>query len=101
MNELIAITPERIGWIIWAVWVVVGIVAALVAARCTGPRTFLFDLIIGVVAAVLGGYLSTCFLGGGPVQLFLLSVLGSAFFAAAALWITAALISHFRKSDGL
>ena len=98
MNELIAITPERIGWIIWSVWAVIGIVAAMAAARFTGRRSFLFDLVIGVVAALLGGYLSTCFLGGAPVQLFLLSVLGAVFFAAAALWIAG---SHFRKDENM
>lgn len=101
MNELIAITPEKIGIFIWLTWAAVGVAGAFVAHYCTGRRTFLFDLIIGVVAALLGGFLTTGFIGGGPVQLFLLSVLGAIFFAAAALWITGALIAHFRKDEGV
>lgn len=99
MNELIAITPEKIGIFIWLTWAAVGVVGAFAAHYCTGRRTFLFDLIIGVVSALLGGYFTTCFIGGGPVQLFLLSVLGAVFFAAVVLWITGALIAHFRKDE--
>ncbi len=101
MNELIAITPERIGILIWVAWAAIGVAGAFISHYITGRNTFLFDLIIGVVAALLGGFLTTCFIGGGPVQLFLLSLLGSVFFAAVALWITGALIAHFRKDEHL
>lgn len=99
MNELIAISPEKTGILIYVAWAAAGVICAFVSFCRTGRHTFLFDLVIGVIAAVLGGYLTTSFIGGGPVQLFLLSVLGAVFFAAAALWITAALMAHFRK-DG-
>lgn len=101
MSELIAITPERIGWLIWLVWGAIGVLAGIVSSRFVGPRTVFFCIIIGVVAAVFGGYLSTCFLGGGAVQLFLLSVLGAVFGAGIVLWIVAALTSHFRKDEKL
>ena len=101
MSELIAITPERIGWLIWVVWGAIGVLAGMVSSRFVGPRTVFFCIIIGVVAAVFGGYLSTCFLGGGAVQLFLLSVLGAVFGAGIVLWIVAALTSHFRKDENL
>ena len=101
MSELIAITPERIGWLIWVVWGAIGVLAGIVSSRFVGPRTVFFCIIIGVVAAVFGGYLSTCFLGGGAVQLFLLSVLGAVFGAGIVLWIVAALTSHFRKDENL
>lgn len=101
MSELIAITPERIGWLIWVVWGTIGVLAGIVSSRFVGPRTVFFCIIIGVVAAVFGGYLSTCFLGGGAVQLFLLSVLGAVFGAGIVLWIVAALTSHFRKDENL
>ena len=101
MSELIAITPERIGWLIWVVWGAIGVLAGIVSSRVVGPRTVFFCIIIGVVAAVFGGYLSTCFLGGGAVQLFLLSVLGAVFGAGIVLWIVAALTSHFRKDENL
>ena len=101
MSELIAITPERIGWLIWVVWGAIGVLAGIVSSRFVGPRTVFFCIIRGVVAAVFGGYLSTCFLGGGAVQLFLLSVLGAVFGAGIVLWIVAALTSHFRKDENL
>lgn len=101
MSELIAITPERIGWLIWVVWGAIGVLAGIVSSRFVGPRTVFFCIIIGVVAAVFGGYLSTCFLGGEAVQLFLLSVLGAVFGAGIVLWIVAALTSHFRKDENL
>ncbi len=101
MSELIAITPERIGWLIWVVWGAIGVLAGIVSSRFVGPRTVFFCIIIGVVAAVFGGYLSTCFLGGGAVQLFLLSVLVAVFGAGIVLWIVAALTSHFRKDENL
>lgn len=101
MSELIAITPERIGWLIWVVWGAIGVLAGIVSSRFVGPRTVFFCIIIGVVAAVFGGYLSTCFFGGGAVQLFLLSVLGAVFGAGIVLWIVAALTSHFRKDENL
>lgn len=101
MSELIAITPERIGWLIWLVWAAIGVLAGIISSRYVGSRTVFFCIIIGVVAAVFGGYLSTCFLGGGAVQLFLLSVLGAVFGAGIVLWIVAALTSHFRKDENL
>lgn len=101
MSELIAITPERIGWLIWVVWGAIGVLAGIVSSRFVGRRTVFFCIIIGVVAAVFGGYLSTCFLGGGAVQLFLLSVLGAVFGAGIVLWIVTALTSHFRKDENL
>lgn len=101
MSELIAITPERIGWLIWLVWGAIGVLAGIVSSRYVGSRTVFFCIIIAVVAAVLGGYLSTCFLGGGAVQLFLLSVLGAVFAVGIVMWIVAALTSHFRKDENL
>ena len=99
--ELIEITPERTGIVIWLVWAVIGLVAALVAKRVTGRGTLFFDVIIGVVAALLGGTLSVSYVGGGPVQLFLISVLGAIFFAAAALLLTGWRLSDFRRKDRL
>lgn len=101
-TQLMNVSADHIGWIVWAVWILIGVFAALVAQRYTGGRrTFLFDLVIGAVASVLGGYLSTRFLGDTPVQMFLISVLGAVFFAAAALWVTGSLTAHFRKDEGL
>lgn len=97
MDTLMGVSSTSIGLLVWLVWALIGVLGALVARRATGRSTFVFDLIIGVVAGVLGGFLSTRFLGDTPVQLFLISILGSVFFVAAALWITSALMAHFRK----
>lgn len=97
MDTLMGVSPTSIGLLVWLVWALIGVLGALVVRRCTGRSTFVFDLIIGVVAGVLGGFLSTRFLGDSPVQLFLLSILGAVFFVAAALWLTATLMAHFRK----
>ncbi len=100
MDELMNMTPENIGWLIWLVWALVGVFEALAAQRYMGGRrVLLFDLVIGVVAAVLGGYLSTQTLGDTPVQLFLISVLGAIFFGAAALMLTGLLMRHFRNDQ--
>jgi len=99
MNELLVMEPERIGLLIWLVWAVIGIVGGVVASRYMGPRTAVFCIVIGVVASVLGGYLSTCFIGGGAVQMFLLSVLGAVFSAAVVLWIVMSMTSYFRKNE--
>lgn len=98
MDTMLSITPEYIGILIWVAWALIGVLAALWAKRFTGSRTFTFDAIIGMVAAVLGGFLSTRFLGDTAVQLFLISLMGAVFFAGAALWITVALTNHFRKN---
>lgn len=97
--NLLQSRQEHTGWLIWLVRAAIGVVAGIISSRYVGPRTTLFCIIIGVVAAVLGGYLSTCFLGGGVVQLFLLSVLGAVFSAAVILWIVMALTSYFRKDE--
>lgn len=84
-------------WLVWSAWIVVGVAAAAIVSRFTGRGTFVFDFIIGAVAAVLGGYLTTCFMGDTVSQLILLSILGAVFFSAAALYLTAWLMRHFRR----
>ena len=46
MSDLIAITPERIGWLIWLVWAAIGVVAGIISSRYVGPRTTIFCIII-------------------------------------------------------
>lgn len=98
MDTLMYIDSSHIGWLVWLLWALIGIFGAFVSQRyMTGKGVFGFNCIIGVVAALLGGYLSTQFLGDSPVQIFLISVLGAVFFTGAALWITVAIWSHFAK----
>lgn len=96
MNELMNVSAGHVGLVVWLIWILIGVFEALVAGRA-GRSPLAFNIIIGVVASCLGGYLSTCFLGDTPMQLFLISLLGAIFFGAVALWITGALINHFRK----
>ena len=92
MDTLAAISPGHAGLLIWFVWALIGLFEGLLAARVLGGRRILFmDIVVGVVAAVLGGILSTNFVGDTPVQLFLLSVLAAIFFSALVLWIVGAI----------
>ena len=61
MTQLMNVSTDHIGWLVWMVWILIGVFASMVAQRVIQEdvRTFLFDLVIGVVASVLGGYLST------------------------------------------
>lgn len=100
MNSLMNVSSGSTGLLVWLVWALIGVFGAFVAQRYTGGRrTLAFDIIIGGVAAVLGGWLSTQFLGDSAVQLFLLSVLSAVFFAAAALVLVGWLISHFSRDE--
>lgn len=92
MDTLASISPGHAGLLIWFVWALIGLFEGLLAARVLGGRRILFmDIVVGVVAAVLGGILSTNFVGDTPVQLFLLSVLAAIFFSALVLWIVGAI----------
>ncbi len=92
METLASISPGHAGLLIWLVWGLIGLFEGLVASRVLGGRRILFmDIVVGIVAAVLGGILSTNFVGDTPVQLFLLSILAAIFFSALILWLVGAL----------
>lgn len=92
MDTLASISPGHAGLLIWFVWGLIGLFEGLVASRVLGGRRILFmDIVVGIVAAVLGGILSTNFIGDTPVQLFLLSILAAIFFSALILWLVGAL----------
>ncbi len=99
MDSMLSVSSEYIGFFVWLLWALIGVFCALVASRITGRRSLLFDIIIATVAAVLGGYLSTQFLGNTPMQLFLISILAAAFSAGIMMWITGTLMIHFSKKD--
>jgi uncharacterized membrane protein YeaQ/YmgE (transglycosylase-associated protein family) len=57
----------------WLAWIVVGLIAGAVAARVVTGRGFgcLADIIVGIVGAVIGGWLlSAVFNVGGTVGFF-------------------------------
>lgn len=100
MDSAIIISPEKIGWLIWIIWALIGVVAALFAQRMmpnSGMRTF--NIIIAVVAAVIGGFLSIQYVGGTPLILLGVSILAAVFTAGIMLWIVAALTAHFTPKE--
>lgn len=93
-----SIGPASAGLLVWLLWALLGVFEALVAQRTLGARRMMaLDITVGVVAAVIGGFLSTCWLDQAPIQMFLISILSALFFGAAALWIAGALYIHFTK----
>ncbi len=62
-------------------------------------RSLWFDIIIGAVSAVIGGYLSTQYLGNTAMQHFLVSILAAVFSAALMMWVVGGLIAYFRKKE--
>lgn len=95
---MLTVSSETIGFFVWLLWALIGVFCALVASRFTvGRRSLWFDIIIATVSAVIGGYLSTRFLGDTPMQLFLISIMSAVFSAGIMMWIVGGLINHFRK----
>ncbi len=75
-------------WVIWIIWALIGLLGGLYAGMFFGrKRLKATDAIVGTAAAVAGGFLTAHYLGSSPMQLYLVSVLGAVFFAAASLWI--------------
>lgn len=98
MDTFLGVSHENIGILVWLLWALIGLFGALLTSRLTmGRRSLAFDIIVGVVAGVLGGYCSAQFLGDTPMQLFLISILGAVFGAGIALWLTGTLMTHFYK----
>lgn len=100
MTGLFTVSPTGAGLLIWVLWGLIGAFEALYLSRIIGSkRVLLFDLIVGVIAAVLGGYCSVQFLGDTPTQMFLISILLAVCTGGLALWLTGALIAHFSDDE--
>ncbi|MDQ0395453.1 GlsB/YeaQ/YmgE family stress response membrane protein [Labrys monachus] len=53
----------------WIAWIILGLIAGFIGSKIvnrTGAGV-LIDIVIGIVGALIGGYISTNFLGGPPV----------------------------------
>lgn len=88
MESLASISPGSAGLLIWLVWALIGLFEGLAASKVLGGRRIVFmDSVVGIVAAVIGGFLSTNFFGDTPIQLFLVSILAAIFASAAVLWL--------------
>lgn len=81
----------------WLLWVAVGIVMALVCAWKFGGRKLLgYDLFVGVVCSIAGGWGSAIVLGDSFKSQMIISVLSAVFVGAIGLYILNKIA--FRKS---
>ena len=100
MDDIMIITPEKTGWLIWIIWALIGLIEALMVQRMWPRRQMLaFNITIAVVAALIGGFLSVQFVGGTPMMLLFISILGAIFCAGIMLWIVGLLMNHFSKKQ--
>lgn len=69
-------------------WIIVGIIGGLFAAMIGGgKRLVVYDIIIGVLGAIAGGWGSAVVVGDNSQYLYIISVLTAIFVAALALWL--------------
>ena len=79
-------------------WLVVGVLGGLVCAWIYGgKRLLVFDLIIGVLGAIAGGWGSVVAMGDTSQYLYIISILTALFVAALALWFFNILLTRTRK----
>lgn len=86
----------------WLAWTAIGVVGGIVCSMIYGGRRLLiYDLILGLAAAIVGGWGSVLALGDSSRQTFIMSVLTSLLLAAAVLWIfnTLATPRKHRQND--
>lgn len=87
MDSLMNVSSSHIGLLIWILWALLGIFESLLTARLFEGRNLAADIVAGLVGGVAGGYFSIDFIGDGPMQRFLISILGAVFLAAVLIWI--------------
>lgn len=98
MEGYMIVTPEHTGILAWFIWALIGVAAALITQRIAAqPGMLVFNIIVGIAGALIGGFLSVQFVGDTPTMLLLISILGAIFGAGILLWITAALYSRFSR----
>ena len=79
---------ELIEVVTWSLWVAIGIVVALVAAGFVGGCKRLgYDLFVGVVASILGGWCSSVLGGDATKGQLIVSVLCAFFFSVLCVYI--------------
>ncbi len=83
MYEYLVVGAEHSGLLVWLLRALYRRIRHGCRAYDSRRRILWFDIIIGLVASTLGGYLSTQFLGDTPLMLFLISVMSAAFCSAA------------------
>lgn len=79
---------ELVEIVTWSLWVAVGVTVALVSAGFYGGRRMLgYDLFVGVVASVLGGWCSSVLGGDMTKGQLIVSVLCAFLFSCAGVYI--------------
>lgn len=69
-------------------WIIVGIVGGLLAAMISGgKRLVVYDIVIGIVGAIAGGWGSAIVVGDSSQYQYVISVLTAVFVAALAMWL--------------
>ena len=79
----------------WAAWIIIGIVAGFMASYfLPGKRNTFFDVIIGLIGSIIGGWGSALAIGDHTPQSFAIAALVALFIAGAALWIYNTILTH-------
>ena len=79
-------------------WFVIGIVGGIVCSLLYGgKRLLVFDLIIGVLGAIAGGWGSVVAMGDTSQYLFVISLMTAVFVAALALWFFNILLTRTHR----
>ena len=82
----------------WLIWLLAGLVAGVVAAMAYGGRRLLlYDLLVGGVGALCGGYICAMLEGDDTPQLSIISILCAVFLAGIVLWVFNAML--MRNND--
>ena len=78
------------------VWIILGLIAGFIGSKVVNRsgEGFFLDIILGIVGAVVGGWLFTMFGAHGVTGLNLYSILVAAVGAIVVLWIYHALIGR-------
>lgn len=72
----------------WASWIIIGIVGGLLASSFLGGRrNRFFDVTIGTLGAIIGGWGSALAIGDHTPQSFAIAALVAIFGAGLALWV--------------
>ena len=88
MIELTSITVAGMEISSTIIWIAIGLVGGAMAAMIHGGRRLLlFDMLVGVVAALAGGWSSTLIMGDDTPQLFIMATLTAVFVAALCLLV--------------
>ena len=89
---------SAIEWDSLLTWILVGCAGGVLCAVIFGGRRLLvYDIVIGVLGAVAGGWGSAIAMGDSTQYLYIVSSLTALFVAAVALWLFNVLLARGRR----